>query len=372
MAFELFSQDEYNGRLNKIRAAMQHHDLDCLYLPYGSNQYYLTGLLAQSTAQAASRVLATLVPLTGDIIFVVPSRRHKFVEKMSWVKTIRTWTFPEDPAVAVCAALSSIGAEDGIIGMDPTTPYEEVESIQRLLPNVHFRSCSDIFQRVRLIKSEEEILQIRRAGEIADKALGDVQTVIKEGVKEADIAAKIYSSLLDSGCEVTRVAVIVGKHPGFPEKTGQRHVEKNQLIMMFPKFTYNGYFVDITRMAMVGEPSSEERMIESAIIDSHNAASSIVKPGVTYDQVDQVGRAVLEEFGLAKFFTHGIGHGLGIDTHEPPYTRTNAILEAGMVFTIEPSIYRPGQPAMRVEDTFVVTENGCDRLTNLPINIFKL
>ena len=141
--------------------------------------------------------------------------------------------------------------------------------------------------------------------------------------------------------------------------------------MIFPKFSANGYYCDITRMAIDGEPSDEERSIEEAVVESHAAAVAVAKPGVAYGEVDKAARDVLERYDFAKFFTHGIGHGVGLETHEPPYVETNDTLEEGMVFTIEPSVYRPGKPAVRVEDTFVVTADGCEQLTRLPIQFFR-
>lgn len=367
-----FSNTEYERRLEQTREAMQEGGFDCLYLPYGPNQYYLTGLNAQPTSQAASRVLAALVPMHGNMIFVSPDRRRKLVEKASWVSQIRTWSFPDNPSETVAMTLRELGQDSAVIGFDASTPYQEVADLMKLMPQATFRSCGHLFANLRLRKSVEEIAQIRMAGSIADQAVEESMKVIESGASEADIAGNIFASLVRSGCDVFHVAVIAGKHAGFPEKSGNRYIERNQLILIFPKFSYNGYYSDITRMAIIGQLSDKERSIQEAIIRSHNSAVETAKPGVSYDEVDTAAREELERYDLAKYFTHGIGHGLGLETHEPPYIGTDTILEENMIFTIEPSVYRPEHPAMRIEDTFVVTADGCERLTQMELEVTEI
>lgn len=370
MQATIFSTSEYDSRIAQIRTLMKDDGFDCLYVPYGPNQNYLTGLHAEATSQAQSRVLAALLPREGEITFVVPDRRCKFVEKRTHVKNIVTWSFPEDPAEVTVDALRGMNIHRGLLGVDPHASFEEVEGLQRMLSGFSFRSCRRIFEKARIIKSDEEIALLRETGNLADQALEDGLSSLREEATEAEVAAAIYKRIILGGGDIKQISVIAGRHPGFPEKTGNRKVGRNQLVLLFPKFNLKGYFSDITRIGVFGNASDEEMRIENALIESHEAAVATIKPGVPYEEIDRAGREALRKYDLAKYFTHGIGHGLGLETHEPPYLGTNTILEPGMVLTIEPSIYRPGEPAMRIEDTFIVTGTGCSRITNSPISIF--
>jgi len=136
---------------------------------------------------------------------------------------------------------------------------------------------------------------------------------------------------------------------------------------------YDGYCVDLTRTACVGRSTDEARRLHAAVLAAQTAAIAAVRPGLPASRIDAASRSVLEQHGLAEAFGHGTGHGLGIEVHEAPRIAparqlqrgADVVLEAGMVFTIEPGVYLPGTGGVRIEDDVLVTASGCEVLTEV-------
>jgi Xaa-Pro aminopeptidase len=234
-----------------------------------------------------------------------------------------------------------------------------------------------VVERLRLIKSAEEIERIRRSVLTNSRAFERTLRSIRPGISESGIAAKLEFAMRHLGAEKPAFETIVatGARTALPHaQPSEQKAAVNELLLIDMGACQNGYMSDMTRMLCLGKPSPRIRMMYNAVLQSQLAAIDAVRPGVTAGQVDRKARKVLEAEGLGKEFLHSTGHGLGLEIHEPPRVgrRDKTRLEAGMVITIEPGAYVRGFGGVRIEDTVLVTRNGCEVLTPTPKELILL
>jgi Xaa-Pro aminopeptidase len=219
------------------------------------------------------------------------------------------------------------------------------------------------------------VANLRDAAARLGQVVPVVLAAVRAGTTERSIAAVIEAALREAGYERTAFDTIVasGPHSAMPHyRAGTRTLAAGDLVVLDFGGVLDGYCCDLTRTVAIGPPSREARRVYEAVRDAHAAAVAAVKPGVDASAVDAAARDVLRDRGLGDAFGHGTGHGLGLDVHEEPRIgkpRADVppvALAPGMVFTIEPGAYLPGFGGVRIEDDVLVTDTGCELLTNLP------
>lgn len=223
----------------------------------------------------------------------------------------------------------------------------------------------------REIKDSEEIELLQKAADIADTALSVALKSFAPGRTEFQLKAELEYQILLAGGEGTSFSTIVASGPNgsFPHAgASDRVVGEGELITIDFGAIYRGYCSDMTRTIWYGRlPDEAQRLIRHTRIAQQRAVEA-VKAGITCKELDQVARGVLEEAGLAEYFVHSLGHGVGLDVHEDPGVRNtnDSTLRVGQVITVEPGVYVPGFSGCRVEDTVVVQESGCQVLNRFP------
>ncbi len=225
-----------------------------------------------------------------------------------------------------------------------------------------------VIEKLRMIKSKDEIARIRKSVLTNSEAFEKTVKSIRLGVSESSIAAELEFQMRRLGAEKAafETIVAVGPRSALPHaRPGSQAVRVDELLLVDMGSCQNGYMSDMTRTLFCGKPSRRIRNMYGAVLKSQLAAIAAVKAGATAGQVDRKAREVLESEGLGKQFVHSTGHGLGLEIHEPPRIgrRDKTRLEAGMVITIEPGAYIQGFGGIRIEDTVLVTKNGCEILT---------
>ncbi len=247
--------------------------------------------------------------------------------------------------------------------------FEEHDAIRESTPmGVWLRPVSGLVEQLRIVKSGDEIARIRRSVQTNSKAFDRAIRHIKSGIAEFEIAAEIDYQMRKLGADSTAFATIVaaGERTALPHAhpTAQR-LNGNALLLVDMGAVQDGYNSDMTRMLHLGTPNQKIKEMYRAVLDAQLAAIDAVRPGVSADKVDRAARDVLKTAGLDKNFVHSTGHGLGLEIHEAPRLGRKAKTElaAGMVVTIEPGAYVEGVGGIRIEDTVLVTANGCEVLT---------
>lgn len=230
------------------------------------------------------------------------------------------------------------------------------------------RAASGVIEAMRMVKSPEEIEGIRKSVQLNSRALEQALTKAKPGMRENELAAEIDYRMRRLGAEGVAFETIVAAGPrsALPHaRAGAARMEADWMLLIDMGAMVGGYASDMTRMAHFGKPEKKFRDAYDSVLRAQLAAIAAVRPGRTGAQVDKAARDVLTAAGLGEAFVHSTGHGLGLEIHEDPRIGKagRVKLAAGMAITIEPGIYLEGWGGIRIEDTVVVTETGCEVLT---------
>lgn len=247
--------------------------------------------------------------------------------------------------------------------------YDVYLRLKQSLPlGATLKPLAGVVEKLRMIKSPDEIARIRRSVLTNSHAFETTIRSIRPGATEASVAAKLEFEMRSRGAERAAFDTIVaaGDRSALPHaRPTARVIAKDELLLIDMGACQDGYMSDMTRVLFVGRPGNRVKRMYSAVLESQLAAIDRVRPGATTGQVDRKARQVLERQGFGKEFVHSTGHGLGLEIHEPPRVgkRDQTKLEAGMVITIEPGAYIRGFGGIRIEDTVLVTNHGCEVLT---------
>ena len=366
MDSERFAATVYAHRLAAAAAATGDAGLTGLVITPGYDLRYLTG----SRAQTFERLTALVLPASGDATIVVPrmelaSLRGSAIAELGL--TVRDWVDGDDPYQLVSAALGGAPAATAVTDSMPALHLLPLAGVLGVLPVL----ATDVLRELRMVKEECEIDALRKAGSAIDRVHARVPEFLVPGRTEADVAADIAEAIVAEGhSEVSFIIVGSGPHAADPHHSySDRELQVGDIVVVDIGGAYEpGYHSDSTRTYSIGEPGNDVAQRYSILQQAQRTAVEAVRPGVTAEQVDAAARDVLAEAGLAEFFVHRTGHGIGLSVHEEPYiiAGNELPLAVGMAFSIEPGIYFPGRWGARVEDIVVVTEDGALSVNNRP------
>jgi Xaa-Pro aminopeptidase len=256
------------------------------------------------------------------------------------------------------------------IGFDPTSvSHEQFKKLNEAMTlGASLVVAGKLVEEQRAIKSASEIATIRRSVAANSEAFARTIKRVKVGVREQDIAAELEFQMRVQGAEKPAFDTIVamGERSALPHaRPGPHRLAANELLLIDAGATLEGYASDMTRMAFAGDPPKRIRDLYRAVLEAQLAAVSAVRAGVEANKVDRAARDVLKRHKLEREFVHSTGHGLGLEIHEMPRVgrKDKTRLRAGMAITIEPGAYIEGLGGVRIEDTVLVTEKGCEVLT---------
>ncbi len=247
--------------------------------------------------------------------------------------------------------------------------YEVYQRIAKSLPRgVKLKPIGPVVDRLRMVKSDDEIARIRRSVQTNSEAFEKTVRSIRPGARESAIAAELEYQMRRLGAEKAAFETIVaiGPRSALPHaQPTARKLANDELLLIDMGACQDGYMSDMTRVLFLGTPSRRVRTMYDAVLKAQLAAIDAVRPGVTAAHVDRAARRVLETEGLGREFVHSTGHGLGLEIHEGPRLgrRDKTKLQPGMAITIEPGAYVRDFGGIRIEDTVLVTKNGCEVLT---------
>lgn len=231
--------------------------------------------------------------------------------------------------------------------------------------------------QLRAIKEAPEIEATRKASEIADRAFAELLPQIRPGVTERELAAKLESRMLLLGSEEKSFTTIVasGARSSMPHGTASSKViESGDFVTFDFGAVWNGYHSDMTRTLVVGKASQEQKAFYQLVLEGQLLGLSLIRPGLLCRDGDAAVREYFAGHGMNQYFTHALGHGTGLEIHEQPVLspRASGVLQEHMIVTVEPGLYVEGRYGVRIEDSVVVTADGCEILNNTPKNLIEL
>ena len=358
----------YAARLEKLGAIMRRADLDIIALIPGPNHRYLTG----AEHYVLERPIVAFYPLGRQSVAVIPELEIPLFERHAALSTLYPYSDAEGYAGAFVAALADMGARDASIGVEGLhMRFFEGEIIRQSAPTARVVDATMPLAELRLHKDEGEIASLRRAIEISEAALQATLADIRIGMTEIEAAAILEDHIRALGGEGLSFGTILhaGANSPLPHSgpLDYRIQHGDALIIDFGA-RFKGYCADITRTCFVGAVSAEQRDFYVVVQAANEAGRRAAIPGATAESVDIAARQVIIDAGYGDLIRHRTGHGIGLEAHEPPYMviGNQRLLEPGMVFTVEPGIYRMGELGVRIEDNVLITEDGGESLTSFP------
>ena len=257
------------------------------------------------------------------------------------------------------------------IGFDDQVSYAYFKMLKRVFAAYELIPMSSFIENLRMIKDAEEIDTIRKACQISDQAFLDVLDFIKPGqTTELQVMNFLDARMRQLGASGASFDFIIasGYRSAMPHGVAsEKVIQTGETLTMDFGCYYKHYVSDMTRTIHVGHVTDEEREIYDIVLRSNQALIEAAKAGMSRIEFDQVPRKVINDAGYGQYFTHGIGHGIGLDIHEIPYFgKSSELIEAGMVLTDEPGIYLDGKYGVRIEDDILITGAGCELLTLAP------
>ncbi|MDS9471747.1 Xaa-Pro peptidase family protein [Sporosarcina pasteurii] len=355
-------------KVNEIQHFLQEQQVDAAFITTPDNVFYLSGF----ASEPHERLLGVMVFKEAEPFVICPLMEVPDVKAVGWSYEVVGHEDTEDAWEVVLSTVKKREVPLNSIAIEKShLTVERLERMDEIFDKVQFTNLDDQLNRMRVIKDEEELNNLRKAAELADYAVEVGCREIAEGKTELEILMAIEFEMKKKGVQKMAFDTMVLSGPktasphGIP---GDRKVQKGDFILFDLGVVYNGYCSDITRTVAFGEPSDEQRKIYETVKLAEQTAVDKVRPGIQAKELDKAARDVISDAGYGEYFTHRLGHGLGISVHEyPSVTGTNdLVLEEGMVFTIEPGIYNPDVTGVRIEDDVVVTADGVEVLTKFP------
>ena len=352
------------GRLARLRAALGGAGCDALVVTNVTNVRYLTGFSGSA---------GILLVLADETVLLTDGRyRTQAGEQLAAAGVTADIEIGQPPEQQAAAARAAKGS--GRLGLEAgSVSWEQQRSFAAdWFPGEELIPTAGLVEGLRRVKDDGEVARIEAAAGIADAALGLVRARLADRPTESEVAADLEYEMRRLGASGPSFETIVAAGPNGAKphaRPTDRRIEPGELVVIDFGALIDGYHSDMTRTVCVGEPGDPtlRRMVEVTAA-SQAAGMAAVRDGADARAVDGVCRAVIEEAGWGEAFVHGTGHGVGLDIHEPPILgkTATATIGAGFVVTIEPGIYLAELGGVRIEDTVVVTADGCRPLTHAP------
>ena len=356
------------NKLDPIYSMLKQHDLDAVAFVPGAN----FKRVFDQNFHLMERPLIIIVPIKGEPVAIVPNLEMTSFEMIDFQGPIFDWrdetgfdqAFQQaSDALPQLQSSSRFGLE-----AQRMRAFEHM-TLARVFPCAKFVDAHAAISSIRLIKTDQEIASLKQAIHISELALEATLLEIKVGLSEKQIEAILIKQLFAHGAGGLSFEPIVAACDNSAQPhASARHdyqIKRGDALLIDFGASWRGYNADITRTFFVGEVSDYDRAFYNTVMDANERGKQVARPGISAHDVDDSVQVVLENSQFAQFGRHKTGHGLGLDVHEAPQImRGNSqLLQEGMVFTVEPGLYRKGECGVRIEDDVVITSDGIECLT---------
>ncbi len=362
--------EERQARLDRARELLSSEKLDALLLMGGTSLRYF----ANMDWGGSERMLALILPATGRTFVVCPAfERDRAGEQidagpLKGNADVLTWEEHESPYQRVAEGLRARNITTGRLGIEETVRYVFANGAAAVLPALTLASGTPVTAGCRMIKSAHEIELMRLASAVTWKAYEAAYRALKDGMTQNDFARLVAQAHERLGFQ-GGAGVQVGPSSALPHGSAKPQVIRQGTILLIDGgCQVEGYSSDLSRTFVLGKATDRMKQVFEIEQRAQKVALATARPGVECQAVDAAARKLISDAGFGpdyKYFTHRVGHGMGMDGHEWPYlVRGNTLpLQAGMVFSDEPGIYLPGEFGVRLEDDMHITEGGAELFT---------
>jgi Xaa-Pro dipeptidase len=364
------TNEERHARLERARRLMPANELDAILLMEGTSLSYYTGI----RWWGGERLFAMILPSKGDPFYVCPAfeegRAREQISRGPFGDNadVRIWQENENPYALVAQGLKDRKLSTGTLGIEETVRFSFSDGVSKAAPHVRISSATPVTAGCRMIKSVRELELMKLAARVTLSAFQAVYQALKEGMTKSDLEKLVEAAHGQLGFP-GEADIMLGESSAFPHgSTAPRAIAEGTLVLMDGGCRVEGYTSDITRTFTFGKATEKMKKVFDLVHQAQSSALAAAKPGVQCGDVDAAARKVITSAGFGpdyKYFTHRVGHGMGMDGHEWPYlVRGNSTrLAPNMVFSDEPGIYIRGEFGVRLEDDMHITDNGAQLFT---------
>jgi len=347
----------FGGRFDSFAAKMRAKKIDMALLCDACDIYALSG------AKCDAGVLAVLPSVRAKSVLYTDFRYIPEVNRLCpWLAT------GDISRLSGKKPFAARGAGKKRIGFDPGISHARFLSFEKAFPGAEMVDVSADIASARAVKTAGEIEKIKAAAALNDKIWGRVERRFRAGMTERDMARLLRREMVEFGDgEAFPTIVCIGANAAECHHVPDDTVwDGKEPVLVDMGVTLGGYCSDMTRCIKPARASAAYRKVYNAVLEANRLAAAAAKPGVTGRELDAVARRYLSKAGFGRAFGHSLGHGVGLEVHEPPYAsrKSDWILEPGMTVTIEPGVYLEGNLGVRIEDLAVITDDGCEILSH--------
>ena len=356
MSFFQYNCDQFQEKLRE-------NGFDWAFLVPGSNFFYLTGI----EMDPLERLTALIVPSETDPTIVCPAFEEARLRRMTRIDNFLSWEENENPFEKVTETIHDMSKQN--VGIDGAVGFDKSLELKHLgIDLMLVKSVSPLLSKLRIKKTENELKIMRKTAKIVCTGVQAAFDNASVGMSEMELRSVIEKHIYSNGGVPTHVLVQFGSNSADPHQdTTCNQSKPGDVLLIDIVAKFEGYCSDVARMAVLGSSNDHHRRIHRLVLESQKAAQITARSGVSPSKVDLTARKKMDE-GTEKFsqyFIHRLGHGIGIEAHEPPYLveGNETPLETGMTHSIEPGIYLEGKYGFRIEDTVAVKSEGVEILT---------
>jgi Xaa-Pro aminopeptidase len=340
-------------RIVELQKSLETKPFDAWLIEDPLDLYYLTG---------ESFSVGQLWITSNEVLLLVDGRYiEKAKQTLKIPVVLKTWDRVSELIVKNKVKKVAFDAEK--------TVFSQVELLKRKIgDSISFEPVSLITNELRKQKDKSELQKIKKSAEILWEGYLYIKTLLKEGVVEKEVAKKFEIFCLQKGAEGLSFEPIIafGENSALPHhRAGARVLQKGDIVLIDIGVVFNRYASDMTRVVFFGKPDPILAKWLDIVIEAEQSAIEMCKADTVIKELDVRARSVFKRYDLEEYFVHSLGHGVGLEVHEPPrirYDNEAGVLKPGMVITIEPGLYLPGKGGVRYEDMIVITETGCENL----------
>ncbi|MGH2416946.1 MAG: M24 family metallopeptidase [Candidatus Limnocylindria bacterium] len=356
-----------DARLAALRALLDEHGLDAMLVSRSANKRYFSGFRLGPGEEALSGFSGTLL-VTRDATLILADSRYTEqagIEARDWELVTTTRPIGLDlPPLLLRLGVEALGMEAAAVS------HADWSAVATAAPGVELHAMDEELVPLRVRKTPDEVEAIARACAITDACFDHLVGFVRAGMTEHEVAWELESFFRGNGAEglAFEPIVLAGARAAMPHgRPSDALVERGNVLLIDFGCMVDGYRSDMSRTLFVGDVPDDVRRYHNAVREAQRLAIEALAVGVNGQVVDAVARRRIESEGVEPY-GHGLGHGIGLETHEPPRLRSSVAwtLEAGMVFSVEPGIYLPGVTGIRIEDIVVLEEGGPRLLTSSP------
>lgn len=342
-------------RITRIRERLKAEGVDVFLVSSPVNRRYLTGFTGS----------AGLVWISGTRQAILTDFRYLEQVKAEcpgW-ELIHIESYIESLKILIAEdKVKTIGFEKEYVTVNQMDEWQEKLGVE-------FTGIKGWVEELRMIKTEDEVANIRKAAAIADEAFAKLLPTIRSGLTEREIALELEFLMRKAGASAMSFDPIVASGPrsALPHaRPGERILSVGDFLVLDFGCKVNGYCSDMTRTLVIGEPEEKHLLIYDLVLEAQLRSLEAIAPGKTGVEIDTIARNIISEAGYGEYFGHGLGHSLGLEVHESPRLSKldQTVLQPGMIVTVEPGVYLPDFGGVRIEDLVLVTEDGYEVLSS--------